>query len=108
MVTVWLFALGFAALIVLGAWCGFRLRSEYRTHHGPTLMTVAGVWVLYSLHFGLTLIAATDSTWSFPLPRSLSVGRRIFGDAYRGSIALKRIGISTRRNGRCEIGIILL
>jgi protein-S-isoprenylcysteine O-methyltransferase Ste14 len=37
-------------------------------------MTVAGVWVLYSLHFSLILIAAVDSTWSISLPRSLSVG----------------------------------
>lgn len=78
MVTVWLFALGFAALLALGAWCGYRLGAEYRTRQRPTLMTVAGVWVLYSLHFGLTLAAAVDSTWSIPLPRPLSVGGGIF------------------------------
>ena len=60
--------------MALGAWCGYRLRAEYRTRHRPTLMTIAGVWVLYTLHFGLILIAAADSTWSFPLPRPLSVG----------------------------------
>lgn len=78
MVPIWLFALGFAALLLLGSWCGYRLRAEYRTHQRPTLMTVAGVWVLYSLHFGLILIAAVDSTWSISLPRPLSVGAGIF------------------------------
>ncbi len=38
-----------------------------------TVLTVAAVWVLYSLHFGLTLIAAVGSTWLLPLPPPLSV-----------------------------------
>lgn len=71
--TVWLFAAGLGTLLALGTWCGIRLRSEYRTRSEPTFMTVGMVWLLYGIHFILTLVAAANSTWLFPLPRMLSV-----------------------------------
>jgi len=71
--TMWLFTGGIGTLLVLGTWCGIRLRAEYRTRREPTFMTVAMVWVLYGIHFLLTLAAAANSTWLFPLPRMVSV-----------------------------------
>jgi protein-S-isoprenylcysteine O-methyltransferase Ste14 len=71
--TVWLFAAGIGALLALGTWYGVRMRFEYHTRSGPTFMTVALVWALYGIHFILTLVAAANSTWLFPLPRLLSV-----------------------------------
>jgi protein-S-isoprenylcysteine O-methyltransferase Ste14 len=71
--TLWLFAAGIGTLLAMGTWCGIRLRAEYRTRSEPTFMTVAMVWVLYGIHFILTLVAAVNSTWLFPLTRLLSV-----------------------------------
>ena len=73
MTTVWLFVVGLGMLLALGTWCAIRLRAEYRTRNEPTLLTVAIVWTMYGIHFILTLVAAANSTWLFPLPRLLSV-----------------------------------
>ncbi len=71
---IWLFIQGLVALLLLGAWCGYRIRREYRTRRELSLATVAAVWLLYALHFSLILIAAIRSTWWLPLPRTLALG----------------------------------
>jgi protein-S-isoprenylcysteine O-methyltransferase Ste14 len=40
----------------------------------PSPLTVAGVWLLYGLHFGLTSYAAVESSWPLPVPAVLSFG----------------------------------
>jgi len=61
-------AVGAAVLVGLAAWCGVRIRGEYETRRHLTLTTVALVWVMYSLHFGLVAVAATHSIWPLSLP----------------------------------------
>ena len=64
---MWLYVLGVAFVIVFGAWCISRVRAEYRQEPRLSNLTVVSVWMLYSVHFVVTAVAATTSYWPFPL-----------------------------------------
>jgi len=68
------FALGLALLLVLGAIVGKCLARDYRSRGGASIQTVALLWALTGLHFGLVVLAAVRSTWRFRLPTPLAVG----------------------------------
>jgi len=70
----WMFSLGLALLLVLGASIGRRLGPEYRSRLGPSISTVVMAWVLYALHFALVVLAAVRSTWHFSLPALVAFG----------------------------------
>lgn len=70
----WIFIPGLALLVVLSVIVGLRLRPEYRNRLRPSFPTVCLVVTLYTIHFGLLMLAAIWSTWSFSLPLSIAVG----------------------------------
>lgn len=81
------FALGLAALVIVGAWCGARLRTEYRTRPAASLATVALVWMFTGIHFTLVVLAAAWQVWPLPLPRAIAV-------PLGGALAGAGVGIS--------------
>jgi protein-S-isoprenylcysteine O-methyltransferase Ste14 len=78
-----IFVFGLAALFVLGAVVENRLARDYRSRRGASIQTVAFVWALTGIHFGLVVLAATKSTWHFAVPTAAALG---------GGMALAGIG----------------
>jgi protein-S-isoprenylcysteine O-methyltransferase Ste14 len=70
----WVFTLGLALLIVLGAVIGNRLARDYRSRLCASIQTVALVWAFCAVHFSLVVLAAMKSTWHFILPTRLALG----------------------------------
>lgn len=70
---MWALTASVAIVLGFGAWSLARVRTEYRTQKKLSLLTIAAVWVLYSLHFVLTLVAVYTSSWTLPIPTMLSV-----------------------------------
>ena len=70
----WVFIPGLALLFALGAVVGKRLTREYRSRRDASIKTVALVWALTGVHFGLVVVAAASSTWHFSLPAPLALG----------------------------------
>jgi protein-S-isoprenylcysteine O-methyltransferase Ste14 len=70
----WVFIPGLALLLALGAVVGKRLTQEYRSHRDASITTVALIWALSGVHFGLVVVAATWSTWHFSLPAPIALG----------------------------------
>ncbi len=70
---MWALTAGVLIVLALGAWTLARVRTEYRTQKKLSRLTIAAAWVLYSLHFVLTLVAAYASSWILPIPEVLSV-----------------------------------
>ena len=91
----WPVALGLATLVAVGAWCGARLRREYRTRREPSLGTVAGVWALYTVHFALTVYGAVESSWRLDVPRVVS---------FAGGLALLLVGGAMHAAGLASFG----
>jgi protein-S-isoprenylcysteine O-methyltransferase Ste14 len=77
------FAFGLAVLFVLGAIVGKLLARDYRRRRGTSIRTVALVWALTSLHFGLVVLAAIESTWHLNVPAK---------PALAGGVALAAVG----------------
>jgi protein-S-isoprenylcysteine O-methyltransferase Ste14 len=84
----WIFSLGLALLFVLCVVIGRRLGPEYRSRLGPSIQTVAAVWIFYAIHFSLVLLAAVESTWRFELPTPVAVGGGTVLVAVGGAIHL--------------------
>lgn len=63
----WVFIPGLALLLALGGVVGKRLTREYRSRRDANIKTVAMVWALTGVHFGLVVVAAAWSTWHFGL-----------------------------------------
>lgn len=61
-------------LVLLSLIVGLRLGPECRNRLRPSSLTVCLVVVLYTIHFGLLMLAAIWSTWSFSLPVSITIG----------------------------------
>jgi len=80
------FTFGLALLFLLGAVVGNRLARDYRSRRGASIQTVALVWALAGIHFGLVVLAAVKSTWHFALPTAVALG---------GGMALAGIGAVT-------------
>jgi protein-S-isoprenylcysteine O-methyltransferase Ste14 len=78
-----IFVFGLASLFVLGAVVRNRLARDYRSRRGASIQTVAFVWALTGIHFGLVMLAAMKSTWHFALPAAVALG---------GGMALASIG----------------
>jgi protein-S-isoprenylcysteine O-methyltransferase Ste14 len=78
-----MFVFGLALLFVLAAVVGNRLARDYRGRRGASIQTVAFVWALTGVHFGLVVLAAIKSTWHFALPKAVALG---------GGMALAGIG----------------
>ena len=70
----WVFVVGLALLVVLGAVIAKRLPPEYRSRRTPTIGTVAIAWVFLGIHFMLVVLAVFDSTWHFNLPAAVTAG----------------------------------
>ena len=70
----WIFIIGLALMFVLGAVIGRRLGPEYRSRLRPSIQTTAAATAFYSLHFGLVVLAAVESTWHFRLLTPVAVG----------------------------------
>ncbi|MGA1796270.1 MAG: methyltransferase family protein [bacterium] len=68
------FISGLALLLPLGAVVGNRLTKEYRSRRDASITTVALIWALSGVHFGLVVVAAAWSTWHFSLPAPIAVG----------------------------------
>jgi hypothetical protein len=61
-------------LVLLSLIVGLRLGPEYRNRLRQSFLIVSLVVVLYTIHFGLLMLAAIWSTWSFSLPLSITIG----------------------------------
>jgi len=79
----WVFIPGLTLLFALGAVVGKRLTREYRSRRDASIKTVALVWALSGVHFGLVVVAAAWSTWHFSLPAPV---------ALRGGVVLVGVG----------------
>jgi protein-S-isoprenylcysteine O-methyltransferase Ste14 len=70
----WVFIPGLTLLLALGAVVGKRLARECRSGLDASIQTVALVWALTAVHFGLVVVATAWSTWPFSVPAPLAAG----------------------------------
>ena len=102
----WIFGVGLALLVVLGAVIAKRLPPEYRSRRTPTIQTVAIAWVFLGIHFTLVVLALVDSTWHVNLPAAAGgagvvltvLGAAIYLSALFAYRSFKRLqGLDTTR-----------
>jgi protein-S-isoprenylcysteine O-methyltransferase Ste14 len=58
--------LGIMVLAAVSLWCLLRVRGEFGRVRSAT--SAWGVWVIYSLHLAIVIVAAVRSLWPVPIP----------------------------------------
>ena len=95
---MWLYVLAIAFVIGFGAWSISRVRAEYRQRLRLSNLTVASVWVLYSVHFVISAAAAATSQWPLPIGDAV---RAVAGALLMGAgVALLGGGFASFRSFR--------
>lgn len=70
---MWLLYVGLVLIILLGAYCWWKVPKEYESQGILSKETAVAVWALYAAHTGVTGFAASRSMWVLPINKSASV-----------------------------------